>query len=437
MLCLCASVALCAQPKRALPCDDLENVDALAAAKCHFRAGRHDQAVVFYRKAGSVPRALSDLGWHHFKGLGVKQDSALAVDHWQRAAKAGDAEAALNLGLSYRDGTGVKQDQDHAMEWLKHAAGNTGAVGAHAAAALGGVLAGRGDHAESVKWFDEARKKKPNARWLDVFSSHDIDRDGSLRPKEVTAALHVFGNADFAKVDLDHDGKIEPNEFAQWFGGGNGPDQTSRGRWARHIEQKRDHSKLADQLDADSNGLVGREELAAYVKTRRGRHPKGTPLAAPIAHVDAKVVLDRADQNSDKQLSRAEIAHYQNTPDPVAHREFVGMDGNSDGKASLEEIKRHLGRKMYSAGAHHGGTEDLDERVHDAAQGTLNAMDVDKDGHVDANEIDDHHKWLPATFGQEEHEDHWGIRGPSYDESDDDHHDAGMFHWGHPLNDEL
>lgn len=114
------------------------------------------QAARWYLMAAAQDdeRALFVLGEMHARGLGVVKDHdeaqrlfvrAAEKDHvpaqnalatlldyrgkhteanawWERAAKAGDAKAAFNLGCSYNDGIGTEPDRVRALSWFKRAA---------------------------------------------------------------------------------------------------------------------------------------------------------------------------------------------------------------------------------------------------------------------------------------------------------------------------
>ena len=55
-------------------------------------------------------------------GLAVKQDHKAAVEWYQRAARAGNADAQRNLGTMYQLGLGVAQDRLRAYAWYYAAA---------------------------------------------------------------------------------------------------------------------------------------------------------------------------------------------------------------------------------------------------------------------------------------------------------------------------
>lgn len=66
------------------------------------------------------------------KGRGVKQDDAIALSWYRKAADQGDALAQYNLGAAYAHGSGVKEDRTEALKWFGKSAaqGNKAAAGA-------------------------------------------------------------------------------------------------------------------------------------------------------------------------------------------------------------------------------------------------------------------------------------------------------------------
>jgi TPR repeat protein len=56
------------------------------------------------------------------KGLGVAQDSKLAVEWYRKAAEQGNDAGQTNLGTAYGQGIGVPQDFREAAKWLLKAA---------------------------------------------------------------------------------------------------------------------------------------------------------------------------------------------------------------------------------------------------------------------------------------------------------------------------
>ena len=58
---------------------------------------------------------------NYAKGLGVAQNWAEAVRWYRKAAEAGHAGAAVNLGQCYQNGGGVPRDRNEAIKWYRFA----------------------------------------------------------------------------------------------------------------------------------------------------------------------------------------------------------------------------------------------------------------------------------------------------------------------------
>ena len=67
-------------------------------------------------------QAQLDLGVMYYKGEGVRQDYAQAVQWFRKAAEQGVAEAQHNLGVAYDQGLGSRQDDAQAVQWYRKAA---------------------------------------------------------------------------------------------------------------------------------------------------------------------------------------------------------------------------------------------------------------------------------------------------------------------------
>jgi TPR repeat protein len=98
---------------------------ALAAARAAEARGDYETAEKQYIAAagqGSVPARLA-LGALYLSGTGVQQNYAEAL-HWlEPAARAGNAEAQLRVGLIYEfGGSGVTGDAGAALDWYQRAA---------------------------------------------------------------------------------------------------------------------------------------------------------------------------------------------------------------------------------------------------------------------------------------------------------------------------
>ena len=64
------------------------------------------------------------LGMFYYKGEGVRQDYAKAVEWFEKAANQGSAEAQFVLGLMYYNGNGLRQNTATAKEYYGKACDN-------------------------------------------------------------------------------------------------------------------------------------------------------------------------------------------------------------------------------------------------------------------------------------------------------------------------
>ncbi len=81
-------------------------------------------ALKWYRKAADQGYAEAQLllGIIYDQGIGVPQDYAEAVDWYRKAAEQGYAKAQYNLAAMYDEGLGIKQDFLQAGDWYGKAA---------------------------------------------------------------------------------------------------------------------------------------------------------------------------------------------------------------------------------------------------------------------------------------------------------------------------
>jgi TPR repeat protein len=95
-------------------------------------AGRHAEAFELFRASAEAGDAygFNNLGWIHERGLGVPRDLRQAIGWYEKAAAAGQPNAAINLGLLHRDGRdGLPPDPKRAAFWFADAARNGQAWG--------------------------------------------------------------------------------------------------------------------------------------------------------------------------------------------------------------------------------------------------------------------------------------------------------------------
>jgi TPR repeat protein len=122
---------------------------------------RNDYAVALalYRRAADQGSAVAqaNLGWMYDHGKGVPQDFAQALYWFRKAADQGDANAQYSVAAYYRRGLSVKQDYAQAIQWYRKAA----AQGLAPAQFEIGTLyrSGEGvprDYAQALLWFRKA-----------------------------------------------------------------------------------------------------------------------------------------------------------------------------------------------------------------------------------------------------------------------------------------
>jgi TPR repeat protein len=88
-------------------------------------AGRHAEAFELFRTSVEAGDSygFNNLGWIFERGLGVRRDIRQAVGWYEKAAAAGQPNAAINLALLYRDGReGLPRDPGRAAFWFADAA---------------------------------------------------------------------------------------------------------------------------------------------------------------------------------------------------------------------------------------------------------------------------------------------------------------------------
>ena len=97
---------------------------AAAPGLTEFRQGRFAEALHDWQQAADAgdARAALYVGVLYDSGLGVPQDARQAMAWYRRAAAAGSAPGAFNVGVLYDAGQGVPQDASQAATWYARAA---------------------------------------------------------------------------------------------------------------------------------------------------------------------------------------------------------------------------------------------------------------------------------------------------------------------------
>src|SRR5690554_116419 len=76
-----------------------------------------------------TPEEMNVLGVKYFRGEGVRQSYADALEWFKKAALQGDIHAQNNLASMYLNGQGVRQDYAIAKEWFGKACDGGSSIG--------------------------------------------------------------------------------------------------------------------------------------------------------------------------------------------------------------------------------------------------------------------------------------------------------------------
>ena len=107
---------------------NITRLDMYNKALDYEEAGKHKQAVYWYKKAADNGRgilgAMINLGNHYRTGKGIDKNPTKAAYWYQKAAERNMEFGQFNLGLMYYQGDGIPQDYSQALYWWKKAANN-------------------------------------------------------------------------------------------------------------------------------------------------------------------------------------------------------------------------------------------------------------------------------------------------------------------------
>jgi TPR repeat protein len=137
-----------------------------------------------------------------------------AVDLFQRAARAGNADGRYNLGVCHRLGLGVPVDIAQAERWYRAAAE---AGNAPAQLVLGDLLLetarSEGTRTEAVKWYRAAADNGHAHALLSLGRVHEL---GLGVPQDLNAALAFYTEAAKRGVDgaASHVARLDGRRFA-------------------------------------------------------------------------------------------------------------------------------------------------------------------------------------------------------------------------------
>jgi hypothetical protein len=66
--------------------------------------------------------AAREIGFMYYRGNGVRQDDAKAIEWFKKAAERGDLQSQVNLGQMYENGLSVPQSSEESARWFQAAA---------------------------------------------------------------------------------------------------------------------------------------------------------------------------------------------------------------------------------------------------------------------------------------------------------------------------
>jgi TPR repeat protein len=122
-----------------------------------------------------LPPSVNNLGFMYAEGKGVEKDAVKAADHFHAAAAQGFSIAKANLGICYLHGWGVEKNEATAFKLFKEAAD----LGSGAGAACAGQMLRDGIGVErdldlAFKYMRDAAEEGDAAAWLELGISYDL-----------------------------------------------------------------------------------------------------------------------------------------------------------------------------------------------------------------------------------------------------------------------
>ncbi|MCH5340321.1 MAG: tetratricopeptide/SEL1-like repeat protein [Acetatifactor sp.] len=117
------------------------------------------KAIEWYEKAADLgyTSAMSNIGYMYYRGEGVDQNYAQAMEWYGKAANLGNSNAMDWVGYMYQYGLSVEQDYTKAMEWYEKAAdlGSSSAMNNIASLYYNGKGVEQ-DYAKSMEWYEKS-----------------------------------------------------------------------------------------------------------------------------------------------------------------------------------------------------------------------------------------------------------------------------------------
>jgi hypothetical protein len=136
------------------------------------------------------PPAMEEMARRLIQGIGAAKDPQAGAGWMLRAAEAGSAQAAFNVGVMYEQGFVVERNSTRAAEWYRKAAAANLPTAKHNLALLLRVGKGMARNGEEAVELLRAAARQGMA--ASMFSLGDIYERGDAAPKDAPAALAWF-----------------------------------------------------------------------------------------------------------------------------------------------------------------------------------------------------------------------------------------------------
>ena len=184
-----------------------------------------------------------------------REHYATALRSWLPLAEAGDPEAQANVGYMYEEGLGVSQQSDVAIDWYEKAAASGSMQANHN---LGMIFAeGRGtpqSWVRALRYFEEAASDIPASRYMIGYTYFQGEGNIQNRPRAfrefMDAALDGYADAQYMIAFMYLDGSGIPKQPIQAY------------VWAS-LAYENDQSQAAELVDAASNRMTSGQIMRA------------------------------------------------------------------------------------------------------------------------------------------------------------------------------
>ena len=131
--------------------------------------------------------AMEEMARRLIGGVGVAKDQQAGAGWLLRAAEAGSAQAAFNVGVMYERGFVVERDSSKAADWYRKAAKDGVAMAQHNLALL--LRDGKGVPRNGQEAIELLRTAAHQGMAASMFSLGDIYERGDAAPKDLPVAL--------------------------------------------------------------------------------------------------------------------------------------------------------------------------------------------------------------------------------------------------------